>query len=153
MKLKKTALSFIGVLAVGTVIAYAAVVNWHTANSAPIAWDAVTTLSDGTLLPAGSTIEYEISICDAIADPDNPGEWVPDLNTAVVKWTGTDLNCLVTADREGRYFFGGQSFRIVDGERVSESEQVWANDPTVCADGQSIGFQYFLPPANPGGFK
>lgn len=155
MKFKKIALLFIGGLLIGAAVAFAAT-TWHTADSAAVGWDAVTEIitSDGPApLPEGSTIEYEISICDAIVNPDNSQEWIPDLTTAQLKWTGTDLNCVVTAEEEGRYFFGGQSFRIIDGERVSKSEQVWTSNPVTCKDGEAFGFQYFLPPANMGGFK
>ena len=72
--MKRWILAFIMIFFVAVPAAHA--LNWHTANQATVAWDPVTTLADGSAIPAGSTIEYTVYLANSITDPGktNPSE-------------------------------------------------------------------------------
>ena len=110
--------------------------TWKVANQVTVAWDAVTTLTDGTSIPAGSTIQYQVYI-----RTDPTGNSVASGNPI------TALQCLVTFAAEGFYDIGIKAQRVVAGQVVSESVIAWSNDPLVAQGGNDFGVQYYLSPA------
>lgn len=137
------------VLAMGMLLVFAATTNlyamtWYTANQSSVAWDAVTTLSDGSTVPATDIVEYVIYLSNIVTDPDktNPTE----------AWCGTDLTATITLNTEGQFLVGIKAVRkLADGTAVSESSRVWSDDPVVVKDGETFGIRYFLSPMAPGG--
>lgn len=137
------------VLAIGVLLVFAAVTNlyavtWHTANQTSVAWEPVTTLSDGSLVPATDTVEYVIYLSNVATDPDktNPRE----------VWQGADLTATITLNVEGQFLVGIKAVRMLaDGTVVSESPRVWSDDPLVVKDGETFGVRYFLPLMAPNG--
>jgi len=114
--------------------------TWHTANQATVAWDAVTTLGDGSPLPAGDTMEYVVYLSNAITDPnkDNPTEVT----------TVTATSHLITLNVEGSFFVCVKAVRkLADTTVVGESEVAWSDDPQYVQAGETFGLRYFLPPA------
>lgn len=108
----------------------------HTANQITVAWDAVT-VEEGT-------VEYDVYLANAITDPDK---------AAPVKIeTTTGLTSLITLGVEGRYFVGVRSARIIDGERVAESEQIAWSDAAEFAP-EPFLVQFFAAPENVTGIR
>jgi len=141
--MKRWILAFILIFFVAVPAAHA--LNWHTANQATVAWDATTTLADGTPIPAGSTIEYTVYLANAITDPGkiNPSEIA---TVATTEYT-------ITLNAEGSFYVGLQSIRLVDSVEVSASAIIWSDDPAVVQGGATFGIRYFLSPAAPSGLR
>src|SRR4030067_852934 len=93
--------------------------TWHTANQSTIAWDAVSTLFDGSPIPSGSTIEYEVYLANAITDPQK--------SHPVLAGTTTEPTYLITLNVEGKFLFGVKANRLVGAETVSESAVSWSD--------------------------
>ena len=114
--------------------------DWVTANQSTIAWDAVTTLSNGDPVPENNTIGYAVYLANSITDPNktNPAE----LGSIL------ELSYLVTLNNEGSYFVGVKAIRkLSDGTIVGESNIAWSDNPEYTSGGNSFGIRYFLPPA------
>ena len=43
--------------------------TWHVTNSREVSWEPVTTLDDGSPVPADSTVQYRVYIANAVTDP------------------------------------------------------------------------------------
>lgn len=129
-------IAMVAVLSLAALSMKANAITWKVANQVTVAWDAVTTLTDGTLIPAGSTVQYQIY---ARVDP---------AGTAVASGSPlTVLQALVTFAVEGFYDIGVKAQRLVGGQVVSESVISWSNDPLFAQGGNAFGVQYYLPPA------
>jgi hypothetical protein len=102
--------------------------NWVTANQGTFQWDAV--VADGGN-PAGTHVEYEVSIIDSITD------------VATVFEITTATQSTVTLPGPGRYWVGTMALLIDDGsgERLSESIMARSNLPEYCLNGETFGFQ------------
>lgn len=88
-------------------------------NSAVVAWDAVTTLTDGSPVPAEDTIEYELFIAPR-GDRDNKVE---------IGRT-PDLTFTITFTDEGVYDIGVRAVRIYQGTSEMRSTITWSEDET-----------------------
>lgn len=115
---------------------------WSPANQITLGWDAVTTLADGSALPAGSSINYKVFTAKAA-----------DKSDAVEVGIVAITRAVVTFQIEGRYYLGVQAQRVVGGEVVSVSIIAWSDDAKYTAAGQTFGVQYFLAPAPAGGLR
>ena len=115
---------------------------WHTTNQATVKWDAVTELLDGTPLPAGDVIRYDIYMVNAVTDVEkaNPVKIAEDIEAT---------QHTLTLGVEGRYLLGIKAKRVVEGEMVGESEMGWTDDPEIVANGEIWGLRYFLGLAKP----
>lgn len=78
-------------------------VEWKKTNQATVAWDAVTTLVDGSAIPAGDVLKYRVYLANAQTDPDKA-------NPALLGETD-QLEYLITLNTEGRYWVGVQTVR------------------------------------------
>ena len=119
--------------------------TWVTANQSTISWDAVTTLSNGSVIPDTSVIEYNVYLCNAVTDP---GKTNPTLIETV-----SDLQSILTLVNEGQYFVGVQTVRKFEGEVISESAIGWTDNPDIVLNGEIFGITYFLPPVMPTGIR
>jgi hypothetical protein len=115
-----------------------AALDWHTADQATVAWDAVTVNTDGGHLGAQDNVEYSVYLTDST----NP---LKDSSTAV--WRGSETQTLVTLSQEGSFYAGVRAHRIRDGTEVSISSVSWADDPVVTND-SPWGLLFFFPPAS-----
>jgi hypothetical protein len=110
---------------------------WHTTNQATVKWDPVTELSDGTPLPAGDVIKYDIYMVNAVTDPGKANPVKVAENIEATQHT-------LTLGVEGRFLLGITAKRVVDNEVVAESEVGWTDDPEIVADGIIWGLRHFL---------
>lgn len=115
--------------------------SWFPANQKRMAWDPVTTLSDGSLLPAGSTIQY---VCYTKT---------PTVPTPVQVGITSVSDFLFTFTVEGKYYLGVKSQRMEAGVVVSESAISWSNDPLFAQAGSTFGVMFYFTPAAPGGLR
>jgi len=115
--------------------ASAIVDSWMPANQVTIAWDAVTTLGDGSAITSGGTVEYEVVRASA------------DKSDIQVLWSGPETQVQLTLVAYGRMIFGIKSLLIVDGQRVSESEYGWSDDPEVVGSAGTFGVLFYQAPA------
>jgi hypothetical protein len=108
------------------------------ANAIIIAWDAVTTLVDGTQIPAGDTVDYQVFIALNKDVPIDKGR------------TNGEVQHAISFDQEGTYFVGVRAIRIHNNEE-SISEIAWSDDPEHAETPFVI--MYLLPPNDPGGIR
>jgi hypothetical protein len=107
------------------------------ANAVVVAWDAVTTLVDGTQLPAGDSVDYEVLIA---LNKDVP----------IIKGRTDQLEFSIVFDQEGTYFIGVRAIRIHNSEE-SISEIAWSDDIQYAPNPFVV--LYLLPPSNPDGIR
>lgn len=110
--------------------------TWKAANQYVLQWDPVTTMVDGTPLPAGATVRYRI-----FTKPAPEGQQT---EAGIASTTSFTL----TFATEGRYFVGVMAERLVDGTIVATSTVSWSNVAEVTG-GNPFGIQYYGVPANP----
>lgn len=113
--------------------------TWVTTNQATVSWEAVTSLSDGTVIPATNTIKYVVYLSNATTDVDKtkPSE----VGTVI------DTTFVITLIDEGKYFVGLKTLRFADdGTLANESIIGWTDDPAIVKDGETFGIRYFLAP-------
>ena len=124
----------------------ASAVIWKNASLVPIAWDAVTTLENGSPIPAESAVNYVIYIVpeSGIADADNQ-------KIEVGQTTDTTFNIVMT--NEGNYYFGGKAERFVNDVKVSESAISWSFVAANNQGGEEMGIVFYLIPSSIGGFR
>lgn len=103
-------------------------INWVTANQGTFQWGAV--VADGGN-PAGTHVEYRVSIIDSITD------------VATVFETTTAIQATVTLPAPGRYWVGTTALLTDDGsgEVLQESDMARSNLPEYCLNGETFGFQ------------
>ena len=109
---------------------------WHPANQVTLAWDAVTTLHDGTAVPAGSVVKYQVY-----------KRMLPATTGEAVGGEITEPSQPVSFAVEGGYYLGVKSLRYVDGSMVGESAIAWTDVAANCANGEAFGVTYWMAPA------
>ena len=114
--------------------------TWHTANQATVGWDPVLSLTDGTLLPSGTVVEYEVFSAILV-----------DKSDMVSMGRTADYTKAITLTREGGNFIGVKAIRVEGSADVSESTISWSDNSAVCANGEDFGIQFYLIPAFPMG--
>ena len=127
------------VLSVLLIVNVAIAATWHTANQQTVAWDAVTTKTDGSPLDPAE-ISYRVYISNAVTD-------LTHINP-VILGTTPSTQYLITFEVEGNYFVGVSTVRTVDGEEVSESEIAWSSNPIY-----DFGIRYYLAGEKPSGLR
>ena len=122
---------FILVFSVGVVYGQ----TWHTANQATVAWDAVTTLSNGDPVPAGDIVRYKVWLKNAVTG----GEPVELGEVAELEYT-------ITLNTEGKYFVGVSALRYTsENILISKSTICWSDMVACTAEAEGpFGIQYFL---------
>jgi hypothetical protein len=111
--------------------------NWKTTNQITVAWDAVTTMNDGSAIPSGSTVQYQVYIrTDPSGTPAQAGSPV------------TATQATVTFSTEGSFDVGVSAQRMVSSSMVSESPISWSNDPAA-TNNNPFGVKYWKVPAAP----
>jgi hypothetical protein len=139
MKFKNLALT---VLIYGFIVASSFAATWHTATEQTVAWDAVTTTEDGTVIPSAE-ITYEVFIRKQGSTEE-----------ISLGRTGETSHTL-SLPSEGRWFFGVRAIRtvVVDPElgtteEVSESRIVWSSEPAY-----DLGIQFWNKPSETTGLR
>lgn len=118
-KIMKTAMALILITALFYAQA-AFCVEWRSTNQATVAWDAVTTLADGSALPAGHYVHYRIYLANAMTDPDKT---VP----AILGETA-ELQYTMTLNTEGKYYVGVQTVRYDETDaEITVSDINWSD--------------------------
>jgi len=140
--MKKTSSVLIMLFILAPAALFAAVDNWHTANQFTVAWDAVTTLEDGTPVPANSTVSYKV-----YTKPDGAPSPITEVASVTV------LEATITLSTEGKYIIGIKAIRSVDAVQVSESTISWSDDSAVVSSAETFGVLYYLPPGAVRGVK
>lgn len=108
--------------------------NWRTANQITIGWDPVTTLADGSPLPAGESFVYKIYIR---TDPAG----TPVATNQII----TTTSATITFTTEGSFDIGVSTVRFGNNMILAESAIAWSNDPKYVQGGNTFGGKYFLP--------
>lgn len=140
--------TFMAVMLVATA---AWALDWHTANQATLAWDAVTTDAAGNTIPAaGERVTYVVYLANSVTDPNKA-------NPVQVGST-QDTQLTITLGTKGSYFVGIKSVLESDNgaggwTAASESEVVWSDDPTYVQGGVTFGLRYYPAPSAPVGLK
>lgn len=115
-----------------------AATDWHTANQTTIAWDQDYSIEDGTI-PIDQ-VTWDVFLVNATTDPDK---------TSPVKiGTATEKQYTITLNTEGKYIFGLQAVRTVDGEVLKSATITWSDSET-----NPFGIKYFIIPANPSNLR
>ena len=119
--------------------------SWKTANQITIAWDAVTTLGDGSALPAGNVIKYDVYFrLDGHTDAGTKATPVPISVTSSI----------VTFSTEGKYRLGVATLRYDSlGALLATSETAWSDVAASCQGGATFGVVFYLAPAKAGGLR
>jgi hypothetical protein len=148
--MKKLLVALVALLTIALAATPAAALQWHTANQATVAWDAVTADADGDPIPAGFEVRYKVFLVNSVTDPDktNPSEISPAGGVTTLEHT-------FTLGAKGMYFVGAKAFmvEISSGEEVAESNQIWSDVPADCQGGQDFGIRYFANLGNFGGLR
>jgi hypothetical protein len=134
--MKKLILIVLGLLLIGS---FSFAQTWYPANQKMVAWDAVTTLDDGSPIPAGETVRYQVYILK---------EGEPETNKISVGST-TESQFLVTLSNEGKWFIGIESERMQGESIISKSSISWSSNTVVCQNGESFGITFFRMPRQP----
>lgn len=121
-------------------------ITWVAANEKTVAWDAVTTLEDGTTIPAGSAITYEVF---------RAGEGRTNV-TAAGATSSTQFTVAFPA--EGKWLVGVRAKREMTDPNnpatvITEySATSWSDDPVATTPGP-FGIITFKKPASPKGMR
>jgi hypothetical protein len=122
-------------------------IEWKAANQVTVQWDAPTTLVDGSPIPAGAIIMYEVYLANAVTDPGktNPTNLTP--NAPI-----SDLSMVITLAVEGKFYVGVKAVRVENNETLSVSEINWS-DANGAATPNPFGLVHYLAPAAPGNLR
>jgi hypothetical protein len=141
-------MSIIGVFVAMVIMAMASVglsQTWYPTNQKTVAWDAVTKLEDGTSLPAGQTVRYQIYSA---------------LSTDATKANKVNMGSATTAQFtatftvEGKYFIGVEAERLDSaGVVLSKSAISWSDNAIVCQGGVTFGIVLYKAPQAVGGIR
>ena len=120
----------------------------YTPDQATIAWDAVTTLSNGSAIPVGDTVQYEIYLSN-------------DGLTGTSVGTTSALQYTLTFTGEGIFFVGIGARRIPSGivpancndQTCPISSITWSNSTNTAAVPVPFGFVNYLPPKSVTGLR
>lgn len=121
--------------------------EWHPTNQATVRWDAVTALSDGSPVPAGDLVTYQL--------------FTRSVQTGIEASVGPPVSTIestITFTIEGDYHIGIRAIRTVPPagelpERVFTSSMGWSSDPLIAKDGITFGVSYYLQPAGVSGLE
>lgn len=116
-------------------------VEWRSTNQATVAWDAVTTLNDGSALPAGDYIAYRVYLANSVTDPEKS-------NPALLGETD-QLQYTVTLNVEGKYYVGVQAVRYDATDTEIETSIINWSDVNGDMTPNPFGLVHYLPPAAP----
>ena len=114
--------------------------TWHTTNQVTLAWDAVTTLSNGDPIPAVDTVRYQayVKFQDAAATPVAVGSEI-DATQQVISFS-----------TEGRYYLCVDAVRYITGEPEGQRSGLsCSHDGAVTQTGVPFGVKYFHKPTGP----
>jgi hypothetical protein len=109
-------------------------------NQITIGWDAVTKLGDGTNIPVGDLVSYQVYTKKGTA-------------TEVLVGEVTSLQQTITFTVEGDYLIGVRAKRTVTGGAIVYSPITWSNSTDIAAVPVPFSVGYYLPPGAPKGFK
>jgi hypothetical protein len=116
---------------------------WYDANQVTFAWDAVTKLADGTTIPAGNTVKYQV-----YSKPNSVSTGVK-VGTEI---TATQL--LISFSVEGSYFLGVEALRYNGTTLISKSAPItWSDVAANCQGGVAFGVNYWLSLMQPAGLR
>ncbi|MBA7495942.1 hypothetical protein ES702_06538 [subsurface metagenome] len=118
--------------------------DWTTANQVTVAWTEVTALADGSAVPPGDQILYEVFAVLETGDKSIDRIFIGETN---------ETEYVVTFAEEGRYFIGVRSARLRNAEKISVSGFAWSDDPAAVKNGVTFGVVYFLAPGGVEGLK
>jgi hypothetical protein len=115
--------------------------TWYNANQGTLAWDAVTQLSDGTPIPEGSVIKYQV--------------WRRPYSISSGEKVGPEIEVTqltITFSNEGSWLVGVQGVRWI--ENIPYTTDIsWSDNAEVCKNGQTFGFRSFLAILKPAGLR
>lgn len=119
-------------------------VDFTVVNQKAISWQAVTKTSEGTDIPAGDTIKYQVYLVLDGAAKDTAVKVGPELD--VTEYT-------ITFTNEGRWLVGVETIRIPadSPEDVRKAPITWSDSTDLTLVPAPFGFIYFEPPAQAGG--
>jgi hypothetical protein len=120
-------------------IGFAYSFEWRPANQGTVAWDAVTTLSDGNPIPATDTVKYKIYLRD-------------ELNQITENQETDATSATISFSVEGKYHIGVSTMRYKGAEKLGESGINWSNENGEYTP-NPFGFMFYLAPATPVGLK
>jgi len=112
--------------------------TWTSTNQATLAWSPVTTLGDGSAIPPGDLVSYEVFMV-----PEGGNK----LTERVLMGETVDARFVVTFVDEGRYFLGVLAKRYKSETIFSYSTVSWSDNPVVVVEGKTFGIIYFQAPA------
>lgn len=116
-------------------------VEWHTANSTQIGWDAVTKSADGSVTFDPAQITYQVYMANAATDPNKA-------NATKIGSPISETTTTITLNIEGRFIPGVSAIRTINGSVIGESDIAWADEqPT------PWGIQFFVIPPPPTGIS
>lgn len=129
------------ILAILLITSFANAQTWYDVNQVTFAWDAVTTLSDGTPIPAGNTVKYQVyTKPNSVSTGTKTGNEI----------TATQL--LISFTAEGSYFLGVESLRYSGTTLINKSASIaWSDVASNCQGGVAFGVNYWkslMQPAN-----
>ena len=139
--MKRMILTLAMVFILGLFLAFSAQAadSWKTSNQVSIAWDPVTALTDGSPLPAGDVIKFDLFV-----RPDgDTGAGTKVTPTPIASTTG-----IIVFGAEGRWRVGVNALRYnAAGELLATSTTAWSSDVAACQGGNTFGVIFFVAPA------
>jgi hypothetical protein len=126
-------------------ISVATAQNIVTTNQGTYAWNAVTTMADGSAIPAGSVIRYQSWSRSIVEAPTSGVKYGPVIDTTSRTMTFA----------EGTWFVGVSAERWggTPSAKLTESAVSWSDVASVCQGGATFGFRHWLLPSMPGGLR
>ncbi|MBA7610087.1 hypothetical protein ES703_17292 [subsurface metagenome] len=118
--------------------------DWTTANQVTVGWTPVTSLVDGSAIPPGDEILYEVFAVLETGDKSIDRIFIGETN---------ETEYVVTFAEEGCYFIGVRSARVRDVKKISVSGFAWSDDPAAVKNGVTFGVIYFLVPGSVSGME
>jgi len=112
--------------------------EWTATNQVTVAWTPVATLMDGSGIPAGDLVSYEVFTSPEAGDK---------LSDKVKIGETPDTAFVITFETEGRFFLGVAAVRIRNDIKISYSSISWSDNPVAVKDGKTFGIIYFRAPA------
>ncbi|MBA7494470.1 hypothetical protein ES702_05046 [subsurface metagenome] len=114
--------------------------DWITANQVTLTWRAVTTMEDGSAIPEGDVVTYEVFLVPKTGDK---------IADRILKVETIETEATLTFDLEGLFFLGVRAVRSKAGTRLISSKVSWTDNPGAVMDGLTQGVIFFRVPANP----
>ncbi len=120
--------------------------NWIKTNEILVAWNPVTTLADGSPIPAGDVITYAVFVLERAPDA-----------SPILMADGIDtLQIAIPFDQEGFFHIGIMASRQVMVDGVLDPEPMtsaisWSDQVEVCLNGNTFGIRHHIPPGQADG--